>query len=104
ASRSPSIAKRNTARANSSGFTVLLPNDLSVSHASSKAASKSTSVCGSKEPLLKPRIAHPRYCTDDLRDFAKLRHKLGQVCDPRSTGLWILTSIKERECDPAVGL
>ena len=42
--RSPSIASRNTARASSSGFTVLLPNNLSVNHASSKAVSKSTSV------------------------------------------------------------
>src|SRR5262249_14326910 len=58
-SRSPSIAKRNTARASSSGFTVLLPTDLSVSHASSKAVSKSTRVWGSKAPLPKPRIAPP---------------------------------------------
>ncbi len=42
-SRSPSMASRNTERASSSGFTVLLPIDLSVSQASSKAASKSTS-------------------------------------------------------------
>jgi hypothetical protein len=38
-SRSPSIAKSNTTRASSSGFTVLLPTDLSVSHAASKAVS-----------------------------------------------------------------
>src|SRR6516164_10559994 len=41
-SRSPSIARLNTERASSSGFTVLLPTDLSVSHASSKAFSIST--------------------------------------------------------------
>src|SRR5215472_7418164 len=41
-SRSPSIARPNTERASSSGFTVLLPTDLSVSHASSKAFSIST--------------------------------------------------------------
>src|SRR5215831_539576 len=58
-SRSPSIAMRNTERASSSGFTVLLPTDLSVSHASSKAVSKTTKVCGSKELLWKPRIAPP---------------------------------------------
>src|SRR6266568_9400974 len=44
-------------RANSSGFTVVLPIDLSVSHASSKAVSKSTSVGGSKELLWNPRMA-----------------------------------------------
>jgi hypothetical protein len=43
-SRSPSIATRNTERASSSGFTVLLPTNLSVSHASSKAVSKSSRV------------------------------------------------------------
>src|SRR5215469_6558903 len=41
-SRSPSIARPNTERASSSGFTVLLPTDLSVRHASSKAFSIST--------------------------------------------------------------
>src|SRR5262249_51069648 len=50
---------RNTERASSSGLTVLLPTDLSVSHASSKAVSKTTKVCGSKELLWKPRIAPP---------------------------------------------
>jgi hypothetical protein len=54
-SRSPSIASRKTERANSSGFTVVLPIDLSVSHASSNAASNTTSVGGSKELLWKPR-------------------------------------------------
>jgi hypothetical protein len=43
------MATRNTERASSSGLTVVLPIDLSVSQASSKAASKSTSVWGSKE-------------------------------------------------------
>jgi uncharacterized protein YbjT (DUF2867 family) len=43
-SRSPSIASRKTERANSSGFTVVLPIDLSVSHASSNAVSSTTSV------------------------------------------------------------
>src|SRR6266566_3675230 len=56
-SRSPSVASRKTQRANSSGFTVVLPIDLSVSHASSKAVSKSTSVGGSNELLWKPRMA-----------------------------------------------
>jgi hypothetical protein len=56
-SRSPSVASRKTQRTNSSGFTVVLPIDLSVSHASSKAVSKSTSVGGSKELLWNPRMA-----------------------------------------------
>src|SRR6266705_823562 len=51
------MASRKTQRANSSGFTVVLPIDLSVSHASSKAVSKSTSVGGSKELLWNPRMA-----------------------------------------------
>jgi hypothetical protein len=42
-SRSPSVASRKTQRASSSGFTVLMPIDLSVSHASSNAVSNSTS-------------------------------------------------------------
>src|SRR5215469_16127353 len=57
--RSPSIASRKTDRANSSGFTVVLPIDLSVSQASSNAASNTTSVGGSKQLLWKPRIAPP---------------------------------------------
>jgi hypothetical protein len=51
------MASRKTHRANSSGFTVVLPIDLSVSHASSKAVSKTTSICGLKELLWNPRMA-----------------------------------------------
>ena len=68
-SRSPSIAVRNTERASSSGFTVLLPTDLSVSHASSKAASKSMSVAGSKELLWNPRMARPQSFHTDTDIF-----------------------------------
>jgi hypothetical protein len=38
--RRPSMASRKTHRANSSGFTVVLPTDLSVSHASSNAGTR----------------------------------------------------------------
>jgi hypothetical protein len=68
-SRSPSIARRNTPRANSSGFTVVLPIDLSVSQASSKAVSKSMSVGGSKELLWNPRMARPQSFHTDTDIF-----------------------------------
>jgi len=62
------MASRSTQRANSSGFTVVLPTALSVSHASSKAASSTTSVWGSNELLWNPRMVptSPLYCKDVL--------------------------------------
>jgi hypothetical protein len=48
------VASRKTHRANSFGFTVVLPIDLSVSHASLNAVSKTASVCGSKEFVVEP--------------------------------------------------
>ena len=87
-SRSPSIARRKTERANSSGFTVLLPTDLSVHHASSKAFSKSTSVCGSNELLWKPRIVPPH---GRFARLTNVRRKVGQVCGPR----WAITRPKD---------
>jgi 'Cold-shock' DNA-binding domain len=73
-SRSPSIASRKTERANSSGFTVVLPFDLSVSQASSNAVSNTASVGGSKELLWKLRIVPPStlYWT-----MCVIRRKLG---------------------------
>ena len=81
-SRSPSIASRTTERANSSGFTVVLPIDLSVSHASSNAVSNTTSVGGSKELLRKPRIVPPPTTRTNFARLANARRKLGQVSQP----------------------
>src|SRR6202044_3001005 len=81
-SRSPSMASRNTHRASSSGFTVVLPIALSVSQASSNAASRTTSVWGSKELLWNPRMARPHRGVLDVEitEFAKLGRRLGRVC------------------------
>jgi len=53
------MASRSTQRANSSGRTVVLPIAFNVSQASSKAASKMTSVWGSNELLWNPRMVPP---------------------------------------------
>src|SRR5208282_3496136 len=79
-SRSPSTASRNTERASSSGRTVVLPTALSVSHASSKAVSKMTSVWGSKDVLWNPRMVRPhRDSTDrDVTDRRSFGVKLAE--------------------------
>src|SRR5262249_16797400 len=75
-SRSPSMASASMLRASSSGFTVVLPIDFNVSHASSKAVSRTTSVWGSKELLWKPRTG-----TFLTAESAKLCDEVSRVCD-----------------------
>jgi hypothetical protein len=90
-SRSPSIASRKTERANSSGFTVVLPFDLSVSQASRRkppptprASENRRSCCGNRAL---PHLDFLRMiCViSEALVQAKLWCKLGQVCDPRWT-------------------
>src|SRR5580704_2773577 len=82
-SRSPSMASASTERASSSGFTVVLPIAFRVSHASSNAASRTTSVWGSNELLWNPRIDRPHRGSPDttFTEFVKLARELGRVCD-----------------------
>jgi len=73
-SRSPSIASRKTERANSSGFTVLLPTDLSVHTLRRKPSLKA------------PASADQRRCCGS-RALPHRRIYIDHLCDQRSVGV-----------------